>query len=444
MKIRTRSASTNKMQFASVLVLTLTLATCAGGLAITSKANASALELVQLTSNLRDIDPVLVRPNAGKGPDKIHFDMQIMNFYGANLKKHTVALDMAMSIRWKDPRVIALVPKGLDKLSMGWDQALKQVWMPGIVVTNRDIESYEIVSSSVTIFRTGEVLRVERSRTNVMKKFSLAEYPFDTQHLVVNVASSKYMLNEVVLVADNKTFSVAEKVFGLYDVQGWQTSVYEERDGELKKSRGSLSIEVKRVLDKYLEDHLVPTFITLTISWSVFFFPFANPFITPRLALSILALLTFTNIMVKSTKELPGPAPFNWNDLFNQQIQTFMFMTIVFNIGTEIIFHQFNKEALARMMNHESKIFVPFTSTFNIVMILGSAYHHWMSLFVATIVTKLTSVILVTCYFGYLYTHWLDHSAKDAAMAAGPVVAGPPDAAGKMAEEEEADCDCDC
>jgi len=322
---------------------------------------------------------------------------------------------MALSVRWNDTRVIDLVPEGLDQMTLAWSQALKQVWMPGIVVTNRDIEMYEIISSSVTVFRTGEVLRVGRAQTHVMKKFALEEYPFDTQNLEIKLASSTYMTDELVIVADNKTCGVNENIFGLYDIQGWHTETYQTTNGDLKKSRGLIDIVVKRSLTKYVDDHLVPTSITLMISWAVFFFPFGtNPFITPRLALSILALLTFTNLMVKSGKELPGAAPFNWNDLFNQQIQTFMFLTIVFNIATEIMFHQFNKDSLARRMNHDSKVVVPFTSTVNIVLILGSAQYHWMSVWTATCVTKASALILVTFYALFVYSHWYKElAAKD-------------------------------
>jgi len=361
------------------------------------------------TTNASKVDPVLIRPNAGKGVDTVTFALQVLNFYGTSLKKHTIALDMSMSFRWKDPPVVPLIPAGLQEISIAWSQALDLIWMPGIVVTNRDIEKYEIISASVTIFRTGEVLRVERAQAIVMKKFDLASYPFDTQHLEVKIGSSKYMLNEVVLVANNSGSGVNEHIFGLYDVQGYHAEAFETRDGHLKKSRGKLSIEVKRQLDKYVDDHLVPTCIVLMISWSVFFFPFEKPFITPRLALSILALLQFTNLMVKSTKELPGAAPFNWNDLFNQQIQTFMFITIVLNIACEIVCHQFEMEKEARRMNNEAKVFVPCISLLNIILILGSANYGWMSVDRALHITKSSALLLVGCYGYYV---WREVSGK--------------------------------
>jgi hypothetical protein len=309
---------------------------------------------------------------------------------------------MVMSVKWTDPRVTALVPEGLDQLSLAWSQANTLIWMPGIVVTNRDIEKYEIVSASVTIFKSGEILRVERAQARVMKKFQLETYPFDTQHLLIKTASSKYMLNEVKIVPDRNASAVEESSFGLYNVHGWKITAEETMEGELKKSRGVMDVEVERSLSKYIDDHLVPTFIVLVISWAVFYFPFANPFITARLALSVLALLTFTNLMVKSTKELPGPAPFNWNDLFNQQIQTFMFMTIVLNICSEILFHQFQMEDIARRINLEAKFFVPFASTLNITLILSSAHWELVSLQFCTHLTKALVVLLVVCYGGHV------------------------------------------
>lgn len=407
------------MNRSSVLILLLACAAhSSNGLAIVAKQPASpspatepsneagstntSVSDTQLQQNTKT-QPLLLRPNAGKGPDTINYAVAVMNFYGTNLKKHTIAMDIVMSFKWQDPRVIELIPEGLDRLSMAWSQAQEIIWMPGMVVTNREIEKYEIISASITIFRSGEVMRVERAQVVVMKKFALQTYPFDTQQLDIKVASSKYMLNEVVLAVDTKAFNVNEQIFGLYDVQGWKGSVYETSDGSLKKSRGKLAIDVRRNLGKYFDDHLVPTFIVLMISWSVFFFPFEKPFITPRLALSILSLLQFTNLMVKSTKELPGAAPFNWNDLFNQQVQTFMFITIVLNILTEIICHQFEREKEARMMNHEAKIFVPFTSALNIIIILGSAYYELMSVKTATIVTKSSAMLLVACYGFYIF-----------------------------------------
>jgi hypothetical protein len=355
------------------------------------------------------LDPVLVRPNAGKGVDKVSVGLIAKNFYGANLKNNRFTIDIVMSVRWNDPRVIRLLPPGLDKLSIAWSQALKLVWMPGVVIANRDIEMYEIISSSVTVHRSGEVVRVERAQARCLKKFALQEYPFDTQELDVRVVSSKYMTSEVILIPNLNASDVEENIWGLYELTQWKMIVYEDYDADLRKSRGSLVMSCRRKIEKYFDDHLVPSFIVLVISWAVFYFPFANPFITPRLALSILALLTFTNLMVKSSKELPGSAPFNWNDLFNQQVQSLMFATIVLNICSEIVHFSWQKETLARAMNHEAKVLIPLASIMNIFIVLGLGRYRWMSLSLATILTKASLVFFACCYASYVYNVWHKH-----------------------------------
>jgi len=427
------------MQRAPLFLLTLTLAThCSEGVTIVAQPAAKLPVLVssaQTSASHADIavhasadeknaafasvvaaqvsadvqgapilDPLLVRPHAGKGVDNVSFALRAMNFYGADLKAHTFKIDMVMSLRWTDPRVIDQIPDGLDQLSMSWTQAKDLIWMPGIVVSNRDIEKYEIISASVTLFRSGLVNRVERANTRVMMKYLLEEYPFDSQRLALNIASSKYMMDELVLVPDQRGAGVEENIWGLYDMESWHTNSFISHDGDLKKSRGSLVVQVKRGLDKYSQDHLWPSFIVLMISWAVFYFPFANQFIMARLALSILALLTFTNLVVKSSKELPGAAPFNWNDLFNQQIQTLMFLTIVLNVCTEIAFHQFHHEHLARSMNHEAKILVPLLSIVNVLVIVVGGQQHAVTLANAGYITKVFVALFFVGYITYIVT----------------------------------------
>jgi hypothetical protein len=394
--------------------------------------------LIQRQRTTSSTDPILVRPNAGNGVDTVHFGLIAKNFFGAILKRNRFNIDIVLSVRWNDPRVIHFIPAGLENVTLAWSQAKDIIWMPGIVVANKDIEMYEIISASITLHKSGDVMRVERAQARCMKKYQLQEYPFDEQALEVQVVSSKYMLDEIVLVPNMNVSNVEEHIWGLYRMHDWEVNAYEDYNGDLQKSRGRLVIHLLRTIDKYVDDHLVPTFIVLTISWAVFYFPFGkdrNPFITPRLALSILCLLTFTNLMVKSSKELPGPAAFNWNDLFNQQIQCLLFLTIVLNIGSEIFLHHFDEVTIAKMMNNEAKILLPFLSLLNIGVILSAGRFKWMSLYVATIVTKTFIVLCICFYAGYIVVTVRGKGLKD---HDGSILAA------ADGEGEDADCDgCD-
>jgi len=343
-----------------------------------------------------------LRPGAGGAADVIEFGMYAKNFYGADLKTNTFRVDMVMTKKWKDVRSKQLVPKGLKRVVLSGKQAGSKLWHPDILITNHDIHQYEVISSSVQVYPTGEVVKVERAQVGVSNSFELNSYPFDTQKFQVKIASSKYMANDLVLMPlESGTSSGMNKDLldgTSYYVIGLSTSVYEEADGDLVKSRGMLEIKVGRHLDKYTQDHLVPTSIVLMISWAVFYFPFAAPFITPRLVLSIMALLTFTNLMIKSSSLLPGAAPFNWNDLFNQMIQGMMFSTIVINIFSEICFHHFKLEDLGRSINHEAKVLLPALSLLNIVFILGMGNYGLVSLWSATLLIQAEFIVAMGSY----------------------------------------------
>lgn len=343
-----------------------------------------------------------LRPGAGGPADVIAFGMYAKNFYGADLKTNTFRVDMVMSLRWKDDRSIKLVPDSLQRVVLSGQQASAKLWEPEMVITNHDILQYEVISTSVQVHKSGEVEKVVRAQVKVSSRFELNSYPFDTQKLKVRIASAKYMANDLVLVpmASGESNGLKDGLFDgtSYWLKSWNASVYEEADGDLVKSRGLLEIEVKRHLDKYWQDHLVPTGIVLVISWAVFYFPFATPFITPRLVLSIMALLTFTNLMIKSSSLLPGAAPFNWNDLFNQTIQRLMFVTIVINIFSEMCFHHFKLEDLGRSINHEGKVLQPCLSMLNIVMILGLGRYGMLSLWLATVLAQVLLIAILAAY----------------------------------------------
>lgn len=364
-----------------------------------------------------EVDEKAVRPSAGGKADKIGFGLFAKNFYGADLKTNTFRIDLVITLAWKDARAIKQVPDDLERVVLSSAEAAKKVWMPEIVVTNREINAYNVISSEVQVFKSGQVEQVDRVQVRASNNFEMNNYPFDVQDFRVKIASSKYMAEDLVLtpMTTNGSSGLNDNLFAgtSYKTHKWSTLVYEERDSNLVKSRGMLEIVVNRNLDKYTQDHLVPTGIALMISWAVFYFPFAQPFITPRLCLSIITLLTFTNLMIKSSSLLPGAAPFNWNDLFNQFIQTLMFLTIVLNIASEICFHQFQVENLARKINHEAKVLAPAFSLGMIAIILSLGSQDIMSLNNATLLTHSMIIVILGIYAFWCVMRFRAESAQN-------------------------------
>merc|ERR1719491_726297 len=138
----------------------------------------------------------------------------------------------------------------MDEITLSGKMALRSIWMPEIVVTNRAIRKHEVVSSAVTITREGGITKVERFGATINNLYDLVEYPFDTQKLHIKIASSKYMLNEVRMVPDEDASAsgVREGLFDGFDyvLKGFKVYAFDEVDGALKKSRGVFEIEAER------------------------------------------------------------------------------------------------------------------------------------------------------------------------------------------------------
>jgi len=343
--------------------------------------------------------PPFLRPSAAlKKAEEITFGLFAKSFYGVSEKDNNFVIDVVMTLKWKDPRVVALIPKGMDDLTLSKRESEMKLWLPMMAVTNRDIKKYDLISTAVMINRKGEVFKVERSQAIIKNKYILNDYPYDTQKLIVKIASTKYMIDEVMLVPAKEGVGVAPGLLKGYSYKLVDSgaSAIKDIDGALKKSRGLLTITVKRDTSQYTQSHLIPSFLVTCISCGVFWFPFVAPFITPRVALSILALLAFTNLSIKSTDPLPPGAPFNWNDVFNQTILTLMFCTVCLNIFSEICFHQLKVDELARTINHECKVLQPFVAICTTTIILTAAGPGgWLSLGACSIVCKLFIVVVV-------------------------------------------------
>jgi len=357
-----------------------------------------------------------LRPSAGGAAQVVTFAIFARQIFGDDLKHNKFSMDAIVALEWNDLRVATLVPSGLNEVSMSGKDALKKIWMPEIVITNRDIRAQETIATTVTIYKSGEVTKIQRSAVRVNNVYELAEYPFDKQKLQVKIASSKYMLRDVLLVPDkDESNSGARKgaTKGTpYTYDAHRIFAFNETDGALKKSRGVLELTVGRAISSYQENHLMPALMLLMISWGVFWFPFEQPFITPRLALSILALLSFTTLLLKSDAALPDSKPYNWNDLFNQQVQAMMFFTITLNIYSEVCKHKFKCNELATAVNNEAKLTLPLLSVVVLTIALTGGAEKWITLTHAGYLCKGLIMVVVVFYIAYNATQLDTHRAQ--------------------------------
>jgi len=339
--------------------------------------------------------------------DIVFFGLYGKTFYGIDLKAQEYTIDCVVTTQWVDPRTTAMMPAGQDHFTLSEGESIGTIWTPGINITNGAGSRSDRISSSLTIHKDGRVTQVERVIAVVKTKFILNDFPFDKQTLQLNVASMKYMLNEVKLVpgqsASNRDASGLRKGFfdgGEYIESSFTVKTYEDIDGPLKKSRGSMEIGITRSLSRFERNFLLPAFLYLAISCAVFWLPFSPTYVTPRVALSIFILLIFANLAANADSELPSSAPYNWKDLLCFTIQLEMFIVVCLNILTEIAYHGMKCTMTAVHINNELKVIAPLGGVLSMAAILAAstAPEGPLGLHVMTALMPLIFLFFITSY----------------------------------------------
>jgi hypothetical protein len=221
------------------------------------------------------------------------------------------------------------------------------------------LKGYEVISSAVTLSKTGTVMKTERVLAVLKLSFDVRAFPFDSQVLHVHIGSATFMREDLHLseIKQAKFSGVLDGVFSHsgFVLDSVKTGILNETDGSLKKSWGSLNIYVTRDWLPIVGAVLAPEFMLLTVSWVVFFFPMLPTFVMPRVSTSLISLLALMTFAVRTSQLLPPNAHDVWLAYFEEICRTLMFFTVCLNIFVEAIYHQYQLVSLATSMNDELK-----------------------------------------------------------------------------------------
>merc|ERR1719443_872669 len=274
--------------------------------------------------------------------------------------KSTVMMDMVLTLEWEDPRTTALVPSGRSNVTFSQERAEAVMWMPVVEFTNRDLDGSQITSTAVTASTQGVVQKVQRLLVVAKDSFDIRAFPFDTQSLRFRIASTTLMADELQLqTLDREGMSgVRDGIFEgqEFDFVSSSTSVFEDKDGALVKSRGELVIKVKRRSDIYIKNLIVPELLLVAIAYTVFLFPRATPFIMPRVAMSVMSFMALMLLSLRTSAMLPTRASSSWIDVFNDNCMTIMFTNLCLNVAVEIVEHEFELHSVGSKMQKELQI----------------------------------------------------------------------------------------
>lgn len=351
-----------------------------------------------------ETDSVGTRPGAGGPPDLIDFGIAVKAVQIAS--EGSFNADIVIFMQWNDMRAAKLLPEGIEELTLSPQAAAKNLWLPDIRITNRQIRGIEVISSAITVARDGGVSKVERVNAKLINHFDLTSFPFDRQTLSVRIASGTLMANDLELrpMEDPELVGVNPSAFANTDFKmvSSSTRVYREADGFLVKSRGELRINVKRLPGSYVRKKLLPQMLLVAISWTVFYFPLLPPFAMPRVATSLIAFLAL--MALKSAAHGGG-----WTDLVWETCVILLFLTIMLNIFVEIVNHTLNQASIARRMDNELKIVLPLLAIANFVILFNfttKSHIFWVGW-----CTMMISLAGPVAYIAYCF--WRFHKIMD-------------------------------
>jgi len=327
-----------------------------------------------------------LRPNLGANPDVIRFAIYVKNFFGMKISKNEFTVDVVVTLRWTDARVAELVPAGNDVVTTSLPEAVKSLWMPDIVISNRAIGGQERISAAVKLHRDGSVVKTERLLLRAKQHFDVTAFPFDHQSPKLILSSATLMSDDLVLQAMSDAALKGAKP-GLFDDREFhfvsdETTVFEEVDGNLKKSRGMLVMRLRRDWTRYLQTTILPEIFLIMISFTVFWMPRATTFAMPRVATNLISFLTLMTLSISTGKALPADrANMAWIELFADSMQMQNSLILFLNVFVDWVFCTLDLKKLGEQMTNELAVLFPLMGSVVVMMcFLGRSGEHlyWM------------------------------------------------------------------
>ncbi len=184
--------------------------------AISVSGVASAAKAPSVPDDPCFIPPMLTRspPTTNGQPVHVKIGVLLIDVVEINDVTESFTVDFKARIRWKDPRLsAAALGHSLEHCNL----RLEDVWDPDIQTINqRGMVSRK--RPELLIASDGTVSLVARKYTILSYRLAMYDFPFDTQHLRIQVASMKYNPNEVTLITDEARTGRLEGI----SIPGWR------------------------------------------------------------------------------------------------------------------------------------------------------------------------------------------------------------------------------
>lgn len=243
------------------------------------------------------------RPNAGGAPEEITLLFGLLDIDDIDDKEQRFSVDAYFEIRWRDRR-LAVEATGQSGDGMR-TFALDEIWTPGLTIIN-DRGLSLMLPEVVNVDNDGNVIMRQRLSGLLAVDLKLADFPFDTQRLTIDIVSYRHPPSELKFSGDTEfianpaTFSADGWQF---EIQPPEFSVYRLRQDGAGTSQLTLAVVAERNSGFFILTLALPMTLILFLAWTVHWL---QPEIIPaRMGMSTATVFSLIALGVSFRLSLP-------------------------------------------------------------------------------------------------------------------------------------------
>lgn len=260
------------------------------------------LLLVSLTAVLRAADSPAPAPTV---PRQAELGVYILDITDIDEPGGKFTLHVLLSTAWQDP---AQAFDGKEPKVLREDAAMDEVntiWRP-MVEFNRTTAPAELHHALLRVHPDGRVEFERQLTVQIATQLDLRKLPFDTQRLKIELESFQHLAGTVELTLPPQNLRIAKQI----SLPQWEPGKltaevkpnYREEYDETY-SRATVTLEVKRHVQFYIWQMMVPLGIVLGMAFAVFFLPPKD--LSDRMSVIIASLLTVVALSYSLHSGLP-------------------------------------------------------------------------------------------------------------------------------------------
>jgi len=294
-----------------------------------------------------------LRPGSDEVPTPVDVLIFVLDLDEVQTADQSFVANVFLEYRWHDPRLVHQ-----DKTERV--KPLNDVWNPRLFMINqqRVLKTFPEV---VSIAPNGDVTYRQRLWGTFSQPLELADFPFDQQKFVLQLAAVGYRPNELDLRPDPKgRMGIAEQLSVTdWELLDWQAvaAPYVPIPGkDIIVPAFSFSFEAQRKVEYFVVKVILPLILIVAMSWIVFWIDPKESGI--QISVAITSMLTLIAYRFAVGADLPKVSYLTRLDFFILSATVLVFASLIEVIVTSTLATQ-EKLGLARKLDNWSRLLFP-------------------------------------------------------------------------------------